>query len=545
MDVLDFASPSNPLREVHGTRPARYLLRYLALMGARGVLVERRYPDLEFREDDRAFRRRIGRAVSADRTCRRVHLFSLPGVAIARALAEALRGTPAAEAELSAGYLGFIVLRPTPGAPFGRSVLAKWPRHPNRRVGHPAREYRVSMGGITLRVQGLAWQQQHPHVSCCGTVALWTALQCFGTSERYRVPSGAELTDLARTLERRRRIRRPRHAPQVVIRRSIVPDLIAAQRLEPMMFVPRTSSPRSRVATPAERFKFAFSALVRSGFATLLFGRHEDARPGGVGHALCGVGFCSPPSPVPAAGIAVARDADLKWIYAHDDSVGPAVRFRIDGDGPADPANRRAASWATRLVADAPDILDPLRDAAERGLGAKLPADSAPDRGDFVLEDFIAPVDADVLLHVDPLRSAAAFFGDRAATRLRAAGRPDLGQGVVYAARYWRASAYLRDGILRQSSAPLSPILGERLLRARRQALDRVVPRTAIIAVVRIRTADAAGPYLLGDLLFDASEPNPRDGVLAWIPFDAVARDWGLEFRPKPGVPVIDDHLAP
>ena len=113
---------ADPLAFLPQTDQVRYVRGYLADLGATSVLEEPSYFDRDYLAEFSAFY-----AVSAagySNLCQRLHFFS--GPLIGRPDIEAATtGDPALTAALQARYLGFIVVRPFPQAPLGRTVL-KW-----------------------------------------------------------------------------------------------------------------------------------------------------------------------------------------------------------------------------------------------------------------------------------------------------------------------------------------------------------------------------------------------------------------------------------
>ncbi len=98
------------------------------------------------------------------------------------------------------GYLGFVVLRPIPTARLGRTVLAWYPDPHERttpRVTKPSRAYDCHIAGMTLRVNGIAWQQQDTDVSACATVALWSMLHSSAFDAHHAIPTTADITRYA------------------------------------------------------------------------------------------------------------------------------------------------------------------------------------------------------------------------------------------------------------------------------------------------------------------------------------------------------------
>src|SRR5687768_5554985 len=95
--------------------------------------------------------------------CQRLHFFSAQ---VSRPdFSRALGGDPDSVRSITEAYLGHVVLRPIPGAPLGKTVLRTYPDEDGidkgtPRVTAPARSYEEHVAGLTLRVSGLAWQQQ-------------------------------------------------------------------------------------------------------------------------------------------------------------------------------------------------------------------------------------------------------------------------------------------------------------------------------------------------------------------------------------------------
>jgi hypothetical protein len=138
-------------------------------------------------------------------SCARIHIFrSLigdrllhdPGV-LDDILARAAGGEwKEVNDELQDCYLGFVVVRPLPSVPIGRTVLVP----PPELAGDPfftTVSYTVHFLGFSIEVKGLAFQQQDRAVGACATTAVWTALQQSLKKEGGRPPTPSEITEAA------------------------------------------------------------------------------------------------------------------------------------------------------------------------------------------------------------------------------------------------------------------------------------------------------------------------------------------------------------
>lgn len=129
-----------------------------------------------------------------ENVCRRLHFFR--DTLDRAALESALANDQAALQRFHASYLGFVVVRPIPASPLGRTVLCWYPDQQagTPRVVTPSRDYGCHVGGITLTVKGLAWQQQDTAVGACATIALWSMLHSSALDGHHGLPTTASVT---------------------------------------------------------------------------------------------------------------------------------------------------------------------------------------------------------------------------------------------------------------------------------------------------------------------------------------------------------------
>ena len=172
-----------------------YFEEYFSEIGAKTILVENRYIDKDFLEDFAGYYVRCFR--DYDRRCTRIHFFRAPFNY--EGFASYLSGvpTPITAAKLQEAYLGFLVVKPLPKTPIGRTCLRTYP-HDGRRFFPITRNYELSLYGIHLQVLGtLAFQEQDNVVAACATSALWSVFQGTGKLFHHPIPSPVGITKAA------------------------------------------------------------------------------------------------------------------------------------------------------------------------------------------------------------------------------------------------------------------------------------------------------------------------------------------------------------
>ena len=249
-------------------------------------------------------------------------------------------------------YLGFVVVRPIPASPLGRTVLAWYPDARAAslpRVVAPSREYACHLGGMRLTVQGLAWQQQDTAVGACATIALWSMLHSSALDGQHALPTTASVTQSAhRTAPFGKRV-----FPNAGLNIQQLCEAIKEHGLSPVVIpgdiVRAGEGGAHQPRFSRERFAASCAAMIRSGYPTLVLG---DLAGGG--HATCAVGFRSAAPPLALQGTVVHHDADIPYFYIHDDNLGPSVRFSIsvDQDGAVNLKPDAPARVATTSTSD-------------------------------------------------------------------------------------------------------------------------------------------------------------------------------------------------
>ncbi|AMT87871.1 hypothetical protein AYO71_10060 [Pseudomonas koreensis] len=175
-----------------------YLFKYLEELNAEGVLLEPEYIDREFLEDfSNYYVKRFG---NDGYICSRLHFFKCP--ISHKDMDDLLLGRPgtALTAEyLQENYLGFMVVKPLTKTFVGKTCLQVI-GEPNMGAGvrkKIARRYDVSLFGIDLYVDSIAFQEQDKVVAACATTAVWTALHGFPGRDVRSVTSCSQITTTA------------------------------------------------------------------------------------------------------------------------------------------------------------------------------------------------------------------------------------------------------------------------------------------------------------------------------------------------------------
>lgn len=284
---------------------------------AKTLLIEEEHVDRHYLEEYSAYYSTLLHAPRS-RTVR-IHFFdeSFAEPALDEWIAEAISNGDAERllARLSPHYLGFTTIRPIPDAPIGRTVLRPYADEPSRCYRPAEINNSVHVLGVTLRVEGLPFQQQEQAVGACATTALWCALASATRATGERAPTPFSVTSAA-----------TRHYTEV--RPFPATDgLNAAQIIAAIResgFSPYVLKPGSKPSS----FLLSLKTYVASGIPAILLLDEE----GSGNHAVTVCGFREDDNR--AAQIAVQmpggvtlRSSGLSRLYVHDDREGPYLRM--------------------------------------------------------------------------------------------------------------------------------------------------------------------------------------------------------------------------
>ena len=307
------------------TTQVLYLRCYLEDLSAKTVIEEPEYFDRDYLAEFSAFYSVSSRGYT--NRCRRIHFFSEK---ITReTLRQAAGGGKPSLKKIQNSYLGFVVLRPIPAAPLGRTVLTWYPDDQDKdihtpRVKNPSRKYFIHVAGIELFVEGLAWQQQDAGVGACATVSLWSMLHSSAFDDHHAIPTTAEITRDAHS----RHSYGARIFPSQGLNFWQICDAIKELKLAPLITEGDVKNGSNILGFSKERFASTCASYIRSGYPILLIG--HLVREGNPGHAICVVGYrsCVPSTTNPL--YPSLAELGIENVYIHDDNLGPNVRFEIE-----------------------------------------------------------------------------------------------------------------------------------------------------------------------------------------------------------------------
>lgn len=323
IQILPLVADRDPFRQLE------YIRKYVEELKCSAVLVEDEYIDRDYMQDHSAFY--AASFAKYKSSCRRVHFFTgIPAAKIASELqvvaAEALNGREAFDAacrKFSAKkYLGFMVVKPLPGSPVGRTVLRTYQRDTAGRDYirrfDATRDYSTHLLGVELTVRGLGFQQQDQGVSACATTAIWSSLQKLRDFEdvaaatpaqitagasRFALPFGRSLPSEGLSIDQ---------MCQGIHALGVSPNLV---RLLPNRFA---------------RARSIIHAAAISELAPILIIQNADT---GDRHAVAAAGVKLRRKHEPTLVAANAIDdmaGDLIGIYIHDDRLGPYIRTKFE-----------------------------------------------------------------------------------------------------------------------------------------------------------------------------------------------------------------------
>ncbi len=464
----------------------KYLRCYLHDLGAHTVMVEPNYFDRDYLSEFEAFY--ATSSIGYPNICQRAHYFA--GLVTRSAFAKALGGDVASRALVQGSYLGHVILRPIPGAPIGRTVLKVYPDEAGvasgtPRVMEPARDYEAHVAGLTLKVSGLAWQQQDSAVGACATIALWSMLHSSAFDDHHAIPTTAKITSMAhRSAPTGYRI----FPADSGLEAAQVLEVIKGHGLAPVII----AGDLLHGEFSRQRFCTLVTSFVRSGYPVLVSGWLEDAER--ESHTVCIAGFRSPELPNVQRGEYTFADEDIDVVYVHDDNLGPNARFKI----------RITETGAVSLIPESPEPLH----------GAWPTSNPTLTYHEIVPSEIVVAVHHE--LRTDPLelQRAAQRYADWLPNVLdnkRNQRRIKESTGMILASRFIRLRRYVDD--------ELSSVLRARpptvLSRARLAIWEKVAPLSLHVGLVRV----SLGTEPMIDILFDTSDNNRHLRPTAYIAF--------------------------
>lgn len=481
----DFDSEDNPIQLFQKHNQTKYIKSYLQSLGAQKVLVEPNYFDRDYLSEFSAFYSLSSRGYP--NICKRVHFFSSHTLN-QELLRSALAGDEVSKNSLQETYLGFAVIRPLPFSPFGRTVL-KWFDDTNGskpRITAPSRNYHCNVGGITLTVTGLAWQQQDSGVAACATVSVWSMLHSSAFDDVHAIPTTAQITEAAH---------KTASSGSRVFPSNFLTITQLLEAIKGHGFAPVASTGELEGGYfSKKRFSATCSAFLRSGYPVLIMGMHNEP-DAAIGHAICGVGFREP-EPVDTEPEQVNLfDGNTGIIYIHDDNIGPNVRFKIEEK------QDHTGKIGAVLMHEAPAYLDP----------ANRPEIAYPE---IFPHTIIAAVHEDLRISPDNLHAQGKQLTHQICKVINAAYSANSLPltGLLFSARFIKLAKYFQEELANVLSSTPAILADTRL-----SLMQNVPPMSLHIGVIRI--AHPNGIILL-DILYDTTDTDRNKAVYAHVMYD-------------------------
>lgn len=298
-----------------------YFDGYFSYLNAQSILVENDYVDRDFLEDFAGYYSRC--FADYDRHCTRLHFFNTS--ITARMLARALRHgiTSARLAEIQRGYLGFVVVKPLPETIVGRTCLRTYDDDPDRHFP-VLRTYNVSLFGLDLTVDTLAFQEQDTAAAACATSALWSAFHGTGLLFQHPIPSPVTITEAGTSGVPTRDRAFPNHGLNI----EQMADAIRSVGLDPYVVD----------VSDEEVLKTTALAYLRAGIPSILVVKlfapdGAGFKPMG-GHGVTIGGYhlrTQPPPHYQGLSGVPSKAGRVDKFYVNDDQVGPFARMVFDG----------------------------------------------------------------------------------------------------------------------------------------------------------------------------------------------------------------------
>lgn len=163
------------------------------------IVYEDKYIDRSFMED---YTQNYARCFEKyEKVCSRIHFFVYPeekekptgNDSLKNILLDALDHNNK-EYICNNNYLGFLVIRPIPNTFIGKLCLKACTTKDNKVLN---KEYKVSLFGINLSVRTIAFQEQDKFFSACATSALWSFFHAHNKCNFGDVPSASTITKIA------------------------------------------------------------------------------------------------------------------------------------------------------------------------------------------------------------------------------------------------------------------------------------------------------------------------------------------------------------
>ncbi|MDD2915832.1 MAG: hypothetical protein PHP70_11005 [Gallionella sp.] len=324
LDLIRYQTGWDQRSEVSDKIQLNYLCKYLEVdhINAKTIVVENEYIDRHYLEDYSEYYARC--FPSHPRKCSRVHFFS--NEFIESQFISALDSNDLSFInQLSAGYIGYAVIRPIPHTFLAKLCLKRYEELSlNDHCKLIAKLNKLSLFGIPLEVMSAPFLEQDKVVSACATSALWMFFNASGHEFNGSLPSPSAITksatgssyDGARTF------------PNTGLSPTQVARSLKHFGFEPMIF---------ELSTDLLEFKEIIYGYIRYNIPVLIAGSIYQKNSDGIikhagKHLVCALGFRLHEQNSATTSVDGMRliSHRIKNIYVHDDRYGPYVSVSTD-----------------------------------------------------------------------------------------------------------------------------------------------------------------------------------------------------------------------
>lgn len=299
--------------EYENTIPAESIYYFLKEKhGAKTILMEEEYVDLDFLDEYRGFYSR--KFDKHKKYCSRFHFFSQEIT---------VEDLPNLE-KFKEYYLGYVIVRPLSAFIIGRTVLSPKVLDQDNYFVLCQDDFTPNIAGHELNVKGVAFLQQDTQVGCCATASLWMATKVLSRKFEFRSYSPAEITTMATKYD----VRLGRPIPSEGL---AVGQMCSA--LREMGYEPKLHLPKSK--TNAKEIIYLY---VESQFPVLL-AIHQPDKPEDEGHVITVIGhtYRCPTDPTmfgldksePSVGDYTLSSQWVDKFIVHDDRIGPYIELEM------------------------------------------------------------------------------------------------------------------------------------------------------------------------------------------------------------------------
>ncbi len=327
----------------------RYLTGYLTSLDCHWMVIEDGYIDRDYLDDYANYYSKCFREYK--RFCRRIHFFK------ELREDEFLKYATTGDGEdilqtLQGNYLGFLVVKPLPETRIGRTLLATYegtvtdgPEVMGDRTIRCLDHHYAHLGGFSLSVDSLPFQEQDSVTAACATSAIWSALQCTARRFGYYAPTPFEITKAATMY-----FQESRPFPNTGLNVSQICRAIISTGLEPD--INEYLDPAIEERVPKNILMADIYAYLRAGIPVIALVTLD-----GLGeHAVTLTGYRIDEGAEPWDEMHSVHKRDygfylmgsrIAQLYGHDDQLGPFAKMGVvvpDGGG----AIRFESDWTDR-----------------------------------------------------------------------------------------------------------------------------------------------------------------------------------------------------